>query len=80
MVKIHKVRAGQLYHWHPVMFDILHPSTTTASSLLEGSTVRVLKSKPGTPPANTMGHCYAETQDGQYLGLVHCNSLRPISK
>jgi hypothetical protein len=40
----------------------------------DGDQVRVIN-LPGAPKANTMGHCYIETIEGRFLGLVCTNSL-----
>jgi hypothetical protein len=38
---------------------------------------RVVKVQPrGCPRNGTMGHCYVETVDGDFVGLVLVNSLR----
>jgi len=66
-----KVRVGSVYTWVACMLDTLHPSI---KRIADGTKVRVVNMK-GCPPANTMNHCYAETLDGQWLGLVCCSSL-----
>lgn len=66
-----KVRTGSIYTWVACMLDTLHPSVTR---IADGTKVRVVNIK-GCPPANTMNHCYAETLDGVWLGLVCCSSL-----
>lgn len=66
-----KVRVGSIYTWVACMLDTLHPSVTR---IPDGTKVRVVNMK-GCPPANTMNHCYAETIDGVWLGLVCCSSL-----
>jgi len=68
-----KVRANSLYRHDPVGYDRVDPKTT----LSKGDVCRVVN-KYGCPRANTMGHCHVETVDGDFLGLVHCNSLENI--
>lgn len=69
-MKTRKVRAGQIYRYHPVNLDLLHPPY----SVKPGDLVRVVN-LPGCPPANTMGHCHVEHLDGKFAGLVCTNSL-----
>lgn len=41
----------------------------------------VQKTQPtGCPKNGTMNHCYVQTLEGEFLGLVHVNSLRPANK
>ena len=71
MSNIRRVRAGQTYRYDPVMWDVFDPKT----KLQEGDIVRV-KNLHGCPPANTMGHCHVvDPQTGEFIGLVHVNSL-----
>lgn len=72
---INRVRVGSVYEFDPCMWDVLDRREYTPAP---GDKVRVRKSAHGCPPANTMGHCYVETLDGKFLGLVHCNSLRSL--
>jgi hypothetical protein len=69
-----KVRAGNSYTFDPVLIDACDPKTT----LKRGDTVTVVN-LPGCPKANTMGHCHVK-KDGEFAGLVHCNSLKPIQR
>lgn len=69
MGTIRKVRAGSTYYYDPVMMDIIDPKT----SLVKGDKVTVVALR-GCPPPNTMGHCHV-SKDGNFAGLVHCNSL-----
>lgn len=69
MTKIRKVRTGSTYYYDPVMMDIFDPKT----SLEKGDKVTVVRLR-GCPPPNTMGHCHV-AKDGNFVGLVHCNSL-----
>ena len=71
-----KVRVGSKYKYNPVMMDILYPASINTLKL--GDIVKVVN-KFGCPPANTMGHCYVE-KDGEFQGLVSCNSLEKINE
>lgn len=65
-----KVRLHQVYVYDPVMWDRLDPKT----DLQKGEEVRVIQ-MPGAPKPNTMNHCHVERLNGDFAGLVHCNSL-----
>lgn len=65
-----RVRVNSIYTFEPVGIDTWDPK----SAAQHGDRVRVVN-KYGCPPANTMGHCYIETLDGKFLGLVLTNSL-----
>src|SRR5208282_4608862 len=66
-----KVKANQVYWYHPNLLDRCDART----DLKSGDTVRV-KNLQGCPPCNTMGHCHVvEPSTGQFIGLVHVNSL-----
>jgi hypothetical protein len=65
-----KVRVGQTYYYVPVLIDRIHPPYNVS----EGDCVRV-RNYPGCPKAGTMGHCHVEQMDGEFGGLVCCNSL-----
>lgn len=67
-----RVRTGSKYVYDPVPLDVWDARTT----LKKGDVVKVVKLH-GCPPPNTMGHCHVE-KDGQFVGLVYCNSLRPV--
>lgn len=73
MATIRKVRVGTMYEYQPVMMDVCDPKT----SLKKGDIVQVVNQR-GCPPANTMGHCHVN-KDSIFAGLVHCNSLRPLT-
>lgn len=70
MTSFRVVQPGEVYTYQPVGMDYL------AGVALDhiGKEVRVVN-KYGCPPANTMGHCFIETLDGKFLGLVVTNSL-----
>ncbi len=72
MGKINKVKVGKVYHYNPVMWDKLDPKT----DLKKNDPVVVVNLR-GCPPANTMGHCHVNRINGEFAGLVHCNSLTP---
>jgi hypothetical protein len=41
---------------------------------IDGDRVRVVNLH-GAPKANTMNHCHIESLEGDFLGMVHVNSL-----
>ena len=69
-----RVRVKSKYVFHPVSFDVLFSAAPTA---VAGQIVRVINLH-GAPKANTMNHCYIESLDGKFLGLVHTNSLEAV--
>src|SRR5271166_2831399 len=75
IVHFQRVRVGSIYLYDPVLLDKFARHLT---GVRRGSTVRVINVH-GCPPANTMGHCYVETLEGEFLGLVCSNSLKPAS-
>jgi hypothetical protein len=71
-----RVRVNSLYVFEPVLWDVLDAKT----DLSKGDVVRVVNLR-GCPPANTMNHCHvANPYTGEFIGMVHCNSLSPASK
>jgi hypothetical protein len=80
-IDINRVRVGALYTFRPVPLDQWMPPFGVLKGMLApGLIVRVVDLS-GRPPASTIGHAYVEDpQTGEYLGLVHCNSLRSITK
>jgi hypothetical protein len=52
------------------MIDVFDPKTDAKP----GQRVRVVN-LTGAPKCNTAGHCHIESLDGDFLGLVHVNSL-----
>lgn len=75
-MKTRKVRVGALYTYDPVLLDILDGRT----KLKKGDRVRVVNLH-GAPAAGTMGHCYVgHPKTGDFIGLVHVNSLTPAKK
>jgi len=68
-----KVRARSKYVFNPIPLDRFDSRTQARL----GQVVRVVK-KYGCPPPNTMGHCHIESLSGQFLGLVHINSLMAV--
>lgn len=66
-----KVRVGSIYAYDPVLMDVCSPPFGNPE---KGDIVRVVN-KFGCPPANTMGMCYIERLDGEFLGMVSVNSL-----
>lgn len=69
-----RVRVGQVFAWKPVLLDKLD---ARLAGIEEGLFLKVINLR-GCPPANTMGHCYVETMTGDFIGLVHCNSLQKL--
>src|SRR6266849_3575205 len=70
-----KVRVNHLYRFDPVLLDRFDGRT----NLQPGDVVKVVN-LPGCPKAGTMGHCHVATPDGEFIGLVCCNSLTPIQR
>ncbi len=70
-----RVRKGQTYTYQPNMLDTIDGRT----SLKPGDKVRVIHPH-GCPPPNTMNHCHVERLNGEWGGLVHCNSLQKPTK
>lgn len=68
-----KVRTGARYIYDPVGLDIWDART----DLKRGQVVQVVKLQ-GCPPPNTMGHAHVAV-NGQFVGLVCCNSLLPLN-
>jgi hypothetical protein len=69
-----RVRVGRLYRYKPVLLDRAHPPY----NVREGDIVRVVN-LPGCPKAGTMGHCHVEHLNGDFAGLVCCNSLEDLN-
>jgi hypothetical protein len=67
-----KVRVNSIYTYRPVGWDIVSPALQHL--VQPGTRVRVVNMR-GCPPANTMGHCYIETLEGDFIGLVLTASL-----
>lgn len=65
-----RVRVNSVYTYHPVLMDMLDHRIMA----MPGDRVRVVNLY-GAPKANTMGHCYIESMDREFLGLVNTNSL-----
>ena len=77
---VHRVTVNKLYEYRPVGVDMIDPPYGVEIGLLEsGDIVRVINIF-GTPPVNTMNHCYIESINGDFLGMVCCNSLHPNPK
>ena len=68
-----RVRVGASYKYIPVMMDKCNPPFGNPQ---EGDVLTVVN-KPGCPKANTMGMCYVNNKDGEFMGLVCTNSLQP---
>jgi len=70
-----RVRKGSIYVYDPVMLDIIDGRT----GLQKGEQVRVIHCY-GCPAPNTFNHCHVERLNGEFVGLVHCNSLHKVEK
>lgn len=70
-----KVRTGSIYRYVPNLLDQFRPATHRP--LKAGDHVRVVKLH-GAPPPNTMGQCHVEGPDGEFAGMVSCNSLEKL--
>ena len=69
-----KVRAGHIYMFRALGWDILDRTPRTPA---DGTIVRVCRPQ-GCPPPNTLNHCFVETLEGKFIGLVSTASLTPI--
>jgi hypothetical protein len=69
-----KVRAGGRYKFVPNLLDQIH---VCSLGLKAGDVVTVVKLN-GAPPPNTMGQCHVNDADGNFAGMVSCNSLEKI--
>ena len=67
---MNRVRVRSIYTFRPVGID----QYDSRSDAEVGQRVRVINLN-GAPKANAMGHCYIESLDGTFLGMVHVNSL-----
>lgn len=71
-----KVVTNRVYIYHANMLDRVDGRT----SLKDGDKVRVVRMH-GCPPPNTMGHAHvADPMTGEFIGLVHCNSLHTVEE
>ena len=70
-----RVHVNTLYRYKPVLLDRGHPPY----NVREGDIVRVVN-LPGCPKAGTMGHCHVEHPNGDFAGLVCCNSLEDLER
>ena len=68
-----RVQSNREYIYYPNLLDRIDGRT----NLVAGSIVRVVN-LPGCPKANTMHHAHVQF-DGEFAGLVHVNSLHPLS-
>ena len=66
-----RVRKGQILTFRANGWDVFDRRANTPA---EGTKVRVC-APFGCPPPNTMGHCHVESLEGEFIGLVSCNSL-----
>jgi hypothetical protein len=69
-----RVRVNSLYRYNPVFLDRSQPPY----NIKEGDFVRVVN-LPGCPKAGAMGHCHVQHLNGDFAGLVCCNSLDNLS-
>jgi hypothetical protein len=66
-----KIRKGGVYTFRARGWDVYDRKQNTPA---DGTRVRVC-TPHGCPPPNAMGHCFVETLDGQFIGLVSTASL-----
>ena len=66
-----KVRKGQVLVFNAVGWDRFDARSNTP---VNGTVVRVC-TPHGCPPPNAMGHCFVETLEGKFIGLVSTASL-----
>jgi hypothetical protein len=66
-----KVRKGQVLTFKAVGWDRFDRKSNTQA---DGTRVRVC-APHGCPPPNAMGHCFVETLEGKFIGLVSTASL-----
>lgn len=67
-----KPRTGHVYIFRRAGWDALDPR---AHHPVDGSIVRIAKPPYGAPANGVMGHCYIETTEGRFIGLVALSSL-----
>jgi len=66
-----KVRVNSIYAYDPILMDVSNPPVGNPE---KGDIVKVVN-KHGCPPANTMGMCYIERLNGEFMGMCCTNSL-----
>lgn len=66
-----KVRKNSVYTFHANGWDAYDRRPNTPA---DGTQVRVC-TPHGCPPPNAMGHCFVETLEGKFIGLVSTGSL-----
>lgn len=71
-----KVRVGSVYVFKANGWDVFDRKSNTPA---DGTIVRVCKPY-GCPPPNAMGHCFVETMEGKFIGLVSTSSLSKQEK
>lgn len=71
-----KVRKGGVYTFNAVGWDRFDRRENTPT---DGMRVRVCAPR-GCPPPNAMGHCFVETLEGKFIGLVSTASLTKGAK
>lgn len=68
-----KVRKGMVVFFKAAGWDRFDRNANTPD---DGTICRVC-TPYGCPPPNTMGHCFVETMEGKFVGLVSTASLTP---
>jgi hypothetical protein len=71
-----RVRKGSIYVFNATGWDVFDRKENTPAN---GTVVRVC-APHGCPPPNAMGHCFVETLQGKFIGLVSTASLSPRKK
>lgn len=66
-----KVRKGGIYTFKAFGWDVFDRKGNTPA---DGTKVRVCAPR-GCPPPNAMGHCFVESMEGKFIGLVSTASL-----
>jgi hypothetical protein len=69
-----RVRKGSIYTFNACGWDVFDRRNNTPTN---GTKVRVC-APHGCPSPNTMGHCFVETLDGHFIGLVATASLSKV--
>jgi hypothetical protein len=70
-----RVRTGSLYFLRPVGWDAGDERLTCWKDHI----VRVIQPH-GCPRNGAMGHCFIETRQGEFIGLVLLASLQPLER
>jgi hypothetical protein len=72
---MNRVRTGCLYVLRPVGMD----AGDSRVILWADHIVRIVQPR-GCPKNGTLGHCFVESRQGEFIGLVLVNSLQPLDR